>query len=288
MKIAVFTWNGSCCIGLVDETNGVVSRFDVSHHVCEKSGVTALIGQEFPKVVEDCNLVDVQLLAPVPRPHRNVFCVGKNYHDHAKEFSRSGFDSSAAKGEVPEAPIVFSKVPQSVIGPGKPIRIDEKVSTAVDYEVELGVIIGKSGRNIRSEDALEHVWAYTIINDVTARDLQGIHSQWLIGKSQDTFCPMGPWVILRDELNLSDTGVRCFVNGECRQNSNTGLLIFDVPTIIAAISNGIELMPGDIIATGTPAGVGIGFKPPKYLVTGDKLRLEIDGIGTLENPVEAW
>ncbi len=288
MKIAVFNWNGSCCLGLVDETNGVISRFDVPHHVCEKAGVTALIGQEFPRVVEDCNLVNVQLLAPVPRPHRNVFCVGKNYHDHAKEFSRSGFDSSAAKGEVPEAPIVFSKVPQSVIGPGKPIQIDETVTTAVDYEVELGVIIGKSGRNIRSEEALEHVWAYTIINDVTARDLQGIHSQWLIGKSQDTFCPMGPWVVLRDKLNLYDTGVRCFVNGECRQNSNTGLLIFDVPTIIAAISNGIELMPGDIIATGTPAGVGIGFKPPKYLVPGDKLRLEIDGIGALENPVEAW
>ena len=288
MKIAVFNWNGSCCLGLIDETNGAISRFDVPHHVCEKAGVTALIGQEFPRVVEDCSLGNVQLLAPVPIPHRNVFCVGKNYHDHAKEFSRSGFDSSAAKGEVPDAPIVFSKVPQSVIGPGNPIRIDEKVSTAVDYEVELGVIIGKSGRNIRSEDALDHVWGYTIINDVTARDLQGIHSQWLIGKSQDTFCPMGPWAVLRDELDLSNTGVRCFVNGECRQDSNTGLLIFDVPTIIAAISNGIELMPGDIIATGTPAGVGIGFKPPKYLVPGDKLRLEIDGIGTLENPVEAW
>ena len=131
------------------------------------------------------------------------------------------------------------------------------------------------------------MFGYTIVNDVTARDLQGIHSQWLIGKSQDTFCPMGPWAVTRDALDLSDTAIRCYVNDELRQESNTGLLIFDVPSIIAAVSNGITLMPGDVIATGTPAGVGIGFKPPKYLKPGDTVRIEIDGIGTLENAVEA-
>ena len=149
-------------------------------------------------------------------------------------------------------------------------------------------ILGRRGRNIAAEDALAHVWGYTIINDVTARDLQGLHSQWLIGKSQDTFCPMGPWAVTADSLDLADTSVRCLVNDEPRQDSNTGLLIFDVPTIIAALSNGITLEPGDVIATGTPAGVGLGFKPPKYLVPGDRVRLEIGGIGTLENPVETY
>ena len=127
-----------------------------------------------------------------------------------------------------------------------------------------------------------------MVNDVTARDLQGHHSQWLIGKSQDSFCPMGPWAVTADEIDLKDTTVKCWINDELRQDSNTGLLIFDIPTIIAAISNGITLNPGDVIATGTPAGVGIGFTPPKYLKPGDLVRVEIGGIGTLENPVEAY
>jgi len=236
---------------------------------------------------ETIPLGEVSLQAPVPRPRRNIFCVGKNYHEHAHEFAQSGFDSSAAKGAVPEAPIVFSKLPETAIPAGAPIGIDASVTTAVDYEAELAVIIGKGGRNIQAADALDHVWGYTIVNDVTARDLQGKHSQWLIGKSQDSFCPMGPWAVTADEIDLSDTAVRCWVNDELRQESNTKLLIFDVPTIIAAISNGVTLKPGDVIATGTPAGVGIGFKPPKYLVPGDRVRIEIDGIGVLENPVEA-
>ncbi len=161
--------------------------------------------------------------------------------------------------------------------------IDPGVSTAIDYEAELAVIIGKGGRGITKERALDHVWGYTIINDVTARDLQGRYSQWLIGKSQDTFCPMGPWAVSKDEVDLGTAGIRCFVNGERRQESRISLLIFDVPTIIATLSQGITLQPGDIIATGTPAGVGIGFDPPKYLSPGDTVRVEIDGIGVLEN-----
>jgi 2-keto-4-pentenoate hydratase/2-oxohepta-3-ene-1,7-dioic acid hydratase in catechol pathway len=133
---------------------------------------------------------------------------------------------------------------------------------------------------------MNHVWGYTIVNDVTARDLQGRHKQWLIGKSLDGFCPMGPWVVTADEIDLADTAVRCWVNGEKRQDSNTRDLIFDVPTLIATISAGITLMPGDVIATGTPAGVGIGFNPPKYLHPGDVVRIEIGGIGVLENRVE--
>lgn len=223
--------------------------------------------------------------SPVARPRRNIFCVGKNYRQHAAEFARSGFDSSAAAGEVPTHPIIFSKVPECVIGDGEPILIDPAVSTAVDYEAELGVIIGVGGRGIAKADAMNHVLGYTIINDVTARDLQGRHSQWLLGKSQDTFCPMGPHMVDAGDIDLADTAIKCWVNGELRQDANTRDLIFDVPTLIACISAGITLVPGDIIATGTPAGVGIGHTPPVYLKAGDLIRIEIQGIGVLQNPV---
>ena len=151
-------------------------------------------------------------------------------------------------------------------------------------EVELAVIIGQGGKGISKADALKHVWGYTLINDVTARDWQSRHMQWLLGKSFDTFCPMGPWVVSADECDGTRTHVRTYVNGEERQNANTQDLIFDIPTLIETLSAGITLYPGDIIATGTPVGVGIGFKPPKYLKSGDVVRMEIDGIGAIENP----
>lgn len=286
MKFAVFDWKGTRHVGRVNEAGKTVDRFDLPAGLADNFGVACLIDARPPAVVETLPIEEVTFQAPVPRPRRNIFCVGKNYFDHANEFASSGFDSSAAKGAVPEAPIVFSKVPETVIPTGAPIRIDPAVDEAVDYEAELAVIIGKTGRNISTGDALSHVWGYTIVNDVTARELQGRHSQWLIGKSQDTFCPMGPWAVTADEIDLANTAVRCWVNEELRQDANTGLLIFDVPTIIAAISNGLTLWPGDVIATGTPAGVGIGFKPPRYLAAGDRVRIEIENIGVLENPVE--
>ena len=287
MKLAVFEFQGREYVGELSDDGTTISPYDVLADQAVTDGVAALIGRDIKPTGSDIPLTDVTLMAPVPRPRRNVFCVGKNYHEHAHEFASSGFDSSASQGAVPEAPIVFSKLPETVVATGAAIKLDASVTTAVDYEAELGVIIGKSGRNIPLHEAMDHVWGYTIINDVTSRDLQGKHSQWLIGKSQDTFCPMGPWVVTADEVDLSDTAIKCWVNGELRQDSNTNLLIFDVPTIIAAISNGITLNAGDVIATGTPAGVGIGFKPPKYLEVGDVVRIEIDGIGALENPVEA-
>jgi 2-keto-4-pentenoate hydratase/2-oxohepta-3-ene-1,7-dioic acid hydratase in catechol pathway len=186
---------------------------------------------------------------------------------------------------VPDHPIVFSKVPECVIDPGAAIRIDPSVSPAVDYEAELLVVIGRAGRAIARERALEHVWGYGIVNDVTARDLQGRHKQWLIGKSQDSFCPMAAVAVTREEIDLAATRVRCWVNGELRQDQSTGEMIFDVPTLVATLSAGITLLPGDLIATGTPVGVGIGFDPPKYLKSGDRVAIEIDGIGRLENPV---
>lgn len=288
MKLAAFDWKGERHLGRLSEDGSAIERFALPEGTSAEEGVACLIGHDLPAVAERIPLGEVSLAAPVPRPHRNIFCVGKNYHEHAHEFAASGFDSSAAKGAVPDAPIVFSKLPETVVPSGAPIKIDADVSSAVDYEAELAVIIGKAGRNIAPANALDHVWGYSIVNDVTARDLQGRHSQWLIGKSQDSFCPMGPWAVTADEIDLSDTPVRCWVNDELRQDSNTSLLIFDVPTIIAAISNGITLQPGDVIATGTPAGVGIGFNPPRYLMPGDRVRIEIGGIGVLENPVEAY
>ena len=290
MKIATFKINGQRQVGLVDEQAATITAFDLTADQA-RQGIQHLIELDIaggkPAFASDpVSLDEVTLEAPLPRPRRNVFCVGKNYHDHAHEFSNSGFDSSAAQGAVPEHPIVFSKVPESVTDPGAFIEYDPEVSSAIDYEVELAVIIGKPGRGISVEKALDHVWGYTIVNDVTARDLQGRYSQWLIGKSQDTFCPMGPVAVTRDDINLADTGVRTWVNDELRQDSNTGLLIFDVPTIIQTISAGVTLLAGDVIATGTPAGVGIGFKPPRYLGEGDLVRCEIDGIGRLENTLK--
>ncbi|OZI38005.1 hydrolase [Bordetella genomosp. 10] len=231
-------------------------------------------------------LSGVKLLAPIDQPRRNIFCVGKNYHEHAAEFSKSGFDSSAKEGEhAPEAPVVFTKPATTVIGPGAAIPPHKQVTRQVDYEAELAVVIGKAGRGIRKADAFDHVFGYTIVNDVTARDLQKLHRQWFLGKSLDGFCPMGPYLVTRDEVDATRLGVKCWVNGELRQNANTADLIFDIPTLIETISAGIELKPGDVIATGTPAGVGIGFKPPRFVQSGDVIRIEIEGLGVLENPV---
>lgn len=232
-------------------------------------------------------LRDVKILAPIGQPRRNIFCVGKNYHEHAKEFSQSGFDSSAKEGEhSPEAPVVFTKPASTVIGPNDKVPSHSHVTQQLDYEIELAVVIGKAGRSIPKEDAYEYVIGYTIVNDFTARDLQKTHRQWFLGKSLDGFCPMGPYLVTGDEVDVENLDVKCWINGELRQNSNTSQLIFDVPTLIETISAGIELLPGDIIATGTPAGVGIGFNPPKFLKSGDVMRLEIAGLGTLENVVE--
>ncbi len=283
MKVAAYRIGDERRVGVVDERKQTVAAFDIPRSEAEL-GVLALVGRTSPpQCLSPMPLGEARLEAPIPRPRRNIFCVGKNYHEHAKEFASSGFDSSAAAGVVPKHPIIFSKVPECVTAHGRPVRIDRETTQAVDYEAELAVIIGVGGRGIRPEAALDHIWGYTIVNDVTARDLQGRYSQWLLGKSQDTFCPMGPWAVTRDEIDLADTSIKCWINGELRQSANTRDLIFDVPTIIATISAGVTLQPGDVIATGTPAGVGIGFNPPKYLVPGDVARIEIENIGVLEN-----
>jgi len=290
MKIVAYERNGAPGVGVLSADGTAVAPFVLSDAEAA-DGVQVLVeravtGAPPPETGAPLPMAEVRLRAPLPRPRRNVFCVGKNYYDHAHEFSKSGFDSSAAAGTIPKAPIVFSKVPESVCAHGDPILMDPEVSTSLDYEVELGVIIGKGGRGISKADALDHVWGYTVINDATARDLQGLHSQWLIGKSQDTFCPMGPCAVTADQFDLDNAFVKTWINGELRQDSNTKLLIFDVPTIMETLAAGITLIPGDVIATGTPAGVGIGFDPPVYLKAGDVVRMEIEHIGVLENWVE--
>ncbi|MFJ5295450.1 fumarylacetoacetate hydrolase family protein [Pseudomonas sp. NPDC088368] len=232
------------------------------------------------------SLEGVKVLAPLA-PKRNIFCVGKNYHEHAAEFSKSGFDHSAKDGEIaPEFPVIFTKTPDSVIGHLDPIPPHAGVTQQLDYEAELGVIIGKGGRGISKENAYAHVWGYTIINDVTARDLQKNHRQWFLGKSLDGFCPMGPWIVTADEFNPENATIKCWVNEELRQQANVNALIFDIPALIECLSAGIELKPGDVISTGTPVGVGIGFTPPRFLHPGDNVRIEIEGIGTLENRID--
>lgn len=228
----------------------------------------------------------VKIHAPFPRPARNILCVGKNYHDHAREFHMSGFDASAGNDAIPELPIMFTKWPNSVIGPGEAIPSGNDYTASTDYEGELAVVIGEGGRMISQKKAYDHVYGYTIVNDVTARTLQSRHKQWFLGKSLDGYCPMGPCLVTADEIeDVAQLRLLTKVNGALRQDAYVSQLIFDIPTLIETLSRVMTLEPGDIIATGTCAGVGIGFDPPRYLVPGDVVSITIEPIGTLENPV---
>jgi 2-keto-4-pentenoate hydratase/2-oxohepta-3-ene-1,7-dioic acid hydratase in catechol pathway len=232
-------------------------------------------------------LADLELLAPIPVPRRNVFCVGRNYHEHAQEFHDSGFDATAGATAVPEFPIIFTKATTSVSGPCDPIPAYLDSSNSTDYEGELAVIIGKKGRGISKADAFDYVYGYTVSNDVTARTSQHKHKQWFIGKSLDGYCPMGPAIVTSDESGHPDTfQLTTLVNGEKRQDASVADLIFDIPTLIECISAGITLQPGDIIATGTPVGVGIGYEPPLFLAKGDVVEVTIEPLGTIRNVVE--
>lgn len=230
-------------------------------------------------------LSDVRLLAPIPEPRRDIFCIGKNYYAHAAEFHSSGFDSSA-KEEVPSHPVVFTKPTTSVCGPGDVVRGSLDPTASVDYEGELAVIIGTRCFGVSKAEAMDHVFGYVIVNDVTSRELQKQHNQWVIGKGIDSFCPMGPWILTADEVaDVTALELVTEINGEERQRAHLADLIFDIPTLIETMSRTMTLLPGDIIATGTPVGVGIGFKPPRYLQAGDQMRVSITGLGVLENTI---
>lgn len=226
----------------------------------------------------------VRLLAPL-MPAKNVFCVGRNYREHIAEGERA----QNIKVGVTEVPVFFTKPPTAVVGPGAEVPIFPHVSTNIDYEVELAVVIGIAGRDISKERAMEHVFGYTIMNDVTARDVQRRHGgQYFKGKGLDGSCPLGPVIVTADEIgDPARLGVRTSVNGELRQNGNTADMIFDIPTLIASLSEGLTLEPGDILATGTPSGVGYAMDPPQFLTPGDTVVCEVDGIGRLENTMHA-
>lgn len=227
-------------------------------------------------------LNDVRLHAPIPRPTKQIFCVGWNYLEHFAEGARKLGDNR----ELPQWPVFFSKAPTTVTGPTDTIPYDATISTSLDWEVELGMIVGTSGKNLTEANAMAHVFGYTAINDVTWRDIQRRHGgQWDKGKSLDGTCPMGPVIVTADELDPTALRVTCRVNGETKQDSNTKFLYFKLPRILKDLSVGMTLEPGDIISTGTPEGVGYARNPPEFLKPGDLLETEVEGIGVLRNPI---
>jgi 2-keto-4-pentenoate hydratase/2-oxohepta-3-ene-1,7-dioic acid hydratase in catechol pathway len=229
-------------------------------------------------------LAAVKLLAPIPRPRQNIICVGLNYAAHAVE-------SAVARGrepKLPEVPVFFTKAVTTVCGPEDEIPLDPRVTAQLDYEVELAFVIGPGGRDIPAAEAMRHVYGYTIVNDISARDLQNRHQQYFKGKSLDRGCPMGPCLVTADEIpDLGALGLRLRVNGATRQDSTVSDLIFKVPALIEALSLGMTLEAGTIVSTGTPSGVAMGMNPPRYLQPGDVVEAEIDQIGVLRNRVVA-
>jgi 2-keto-4-pentenoate hydratase/2-oxohepta-3-ene-1,7-dioic acid hydratase in catechol pathway len=236
------------------------------------------------EATESLPLSSVMLLAPIPTPRRNIMCLGLNYAEHAAESAAAG----GTQADLPDFPIVFTKATTAANGPYDVIPYDATVSDQLDWEVELGVVIGRLGANIGLEHAMDHVFGYMVINDVSARDLQWRHKQFFKGKSLDGACPMGPWIVTADEVgdphNLS---ISCRVNGILKQDSSTKHMIFDVPATIMHLSTGMTLLPGDILATGTPSGVGFARKPPEYLQPGDIVECEVERVGLIRNSVAA-
>jgi len=258
MKLVRYQGPGGARVGIVDGDHLLDAGTDL---------INAAPGEAVGAVA------DATLLAPtVPS---KILCAGLNYRDHAEE---SGMP-------IPAKPLLFAKFPNTIVGPGEPIRMPS-ISEQIDYEAELGVVIGARASGVGVGDALEHVLGYTCLNDVSARDLQFAEPQWIRGKSLDSFCPIGPWIVTRDEIpDPQALGIRCIVNGEKLQDSSTEQMVFGVAELIAFISESITLEPGDLIATGTPPGVGFARTPPVWLKTGDTITVEIDGIGALTNRV---
>lgn len=291
MKLVTFTEQGGYGAGFVDGSDVVVCESgppaaNAVRRIVEANG--AGLDAWAAKVDDAASrrpLGEVDLAAPMPELRRQAFCVGKNYRAHATEFHVSGFDSGGEE-EVPAAPVIFTKAAALAVGAGGDIRASLDPTGTVDYEGELGVVIGRRAFQVSRSGAFDVVFGYVIVNDVTSRELQRRHSQWVIGKSIDTFCPMGPYIVTADEVaDVEALELETRVNGELRQKARLSDLIFDIPALIETITATMTLLPGDVIATGTPAGVGIGFTPPRYLVPGDRVRVCITGLGELENRV---
>ncbi|MGD6777035.1 fumarylacetoacetate hydrolase family protein [Sutcliffiella horikoshii] len=301
MHLLSMELNGEIRIGLTDEAQLYVIDLKKAHEAKGEETIwpsTLLkgieIGEDFVHTVDNLRdwvftqrnskdyfipMKEVRLLAPIQRPRKNIFCVGKNYREHVLEMG--------TEEDIPEHIMIFTKAPTSVIGPDENIPLHEEVTCQLDYEGELAIVIGKAGKGIAKENVMDYIFGYTIVNDVTARDLQKRHKQFFLGKSLDGTCPMGPIIVHKSAIDDPQClKVKTLVNGEVRQFASTEQMIFSIPEIIATISKGMTLEPGDIIATGTPAGVGKGFDPPRFLTGGDLVEVCVEKIGTLRNMVK--
>jgi 2-keto-4-pentenoate hydratase/2-oxohepta-3-ene-1,7-dioic acid hydratase in catechol pathway len=285
MKLVTFEDRGEQRVGVVSKDDYIVALGPGTMLDFVRAGDASLkraIDLAERKDAERRPFESVRLLAPIPRPLKNVFCVGRNYAAHAEEGAR-------VRGQqvvVPEYPEFFTKPPTAVVGQDATVSVDTKVTQKFDYEVELAIVIGPGGKDISRARALDHVFGFTIVNDLTARDLQRRHGQWFKGKGLDGSCPMGPWIVPKAALpNFADLSISLRVNGERRQNSRTSKMVHDVPTIIEQLSASLTLEPGDVIATGTPEGVGFAMDPPQFLKAGDLVEAEIEGIGVLRTRI---
>lgn len=262
----------------IQEPSDMLHFIDVVEHLDIEKINDLLVSLNY-----EIELEAVKILAPIPYPKRNVLCLGKNYLDHVNEVG----SLKNVSADVPKKPIYFSKIAYPAVGHNDVVNAHFDVVKELDYEVELAIIIGKKCKNVSKEEAEDVIFGYTIANDISARDIQQDHVQWHKGKSFDTYCPMGPYIVHKSNIAFPPSlEIKSYVNGEPRQNGNTNLLIFDIPTIINDLTKGITLYPGDIILTGTPAGVGAGFKPPRYLKSGDTVDCVVENIGTLSNTIK--
>ncbi len=278
MKLVAFKNKHIKSFGVFIENKGIIATNETLMNATKFEDILAGQCQSLDQEIDGSS---VTLLAPL-LPTKNIICIGKNYHDHILEFD--GTDELIQ--EIKENPIFFTKALSSVCGPMEPIRIPTHVTSEVDYEGELGIVIGKTCYHISPDQAQDYIFGYTIINDVTARDLQRKHKQWFLGKGLDTFCPAGPYIVTKDEIeNPQNLKIQTKVNGEVRQDESTDKMIHTIKAQISFLSKMMTLNPGDVIATGTPKGVGMGFEKPKFLKEGDLVEVSIEGIGILKNHV---
>lgn len=292
MKFLTYTYGGQTAVGVLKEDASEI--IPVNYLGFRVNDMTEFLEQQEPAKLEKIArhkdgmhgipLSEVTLLSPIAQPKQDIICLGINYYAHAEEAAR--FHDEAFGGERPQ-PIYFAKRINRALGDGEPIDGHLDIVDSLDYEVELAVVIGKDAKNVAEADAFDYVFGYTILNDMSARNLQTAHKQWYFGKSLDDFTPIGPWIVTKDVFeNPPALKIRSYVNGELRQDSTTDLMIHGVAKVISQLSQGMTLAAGTIIAMGTPAGVGMGFEPPKFLKKGDIVKCEIEGIGTMTNEIQ--
>lgn len=287
MKLISFQHHGHSKVGVIkDQAILDVSSLapNMLSLIAEGQGILDKVQAYLATTNETISLDQVKIQAPIPTPRRNLMCLGLNYAEHAAEH----YSATGRETHLPQYPIIFTKATTAVNGPYDDVPYDPEVTTELDWEVELAIVIGQGGKNVAPNVAFDHIFGYTILNDMSARDLQRQHSQYFKGKSLDGTAPMGPWIVTADELpNPHELKVISRVNGVVKQDSNTSHMIFSIPQIIAHLSNGMSLLPGDIIATGTPSGVGFARQPPEFLNVGDVVECEIQGIGKIRNTITA-